>query len=75
MPAASQVESGSEWDGPPWEVEGTAAALLLPEWLPHLKADRVVIWTMFEGKGLPKSRVELINKHADLCLVPSRWCF
>lgn len=74
LPEVGGIRDGSEWQGAPWRFEGTVVALVLPSWLPHLRADRVIAFTMFEGYGLPRERVALVNRYSDGVLVPSAWC-
>lgn len=57
-----------------WHIEGQAVALCTPDWLPFIHADRLVAYTMFEASKLPKNWANLINQHAQACLVPSAWC-
>lgn len=74
LPQVSQADKGGAWDGAPFEFDGPVVALMFPEWLPHLRAPFLAVYTMWEGKGLPVERVRLVNEHADLCVVPSEWC-
>lgn len=74
LPQTTVIEDGRDWTGPAWECAGPAVALMLPEWLPHIHSPFLVVYTMWEGRGLPARRVAAINEHARLCLVPSHWC-
>ena len=53
-----------------WEV----VALCVPEWWPLVGARRLVGYTMFESTRMPAQRVALINRCAEVCLVPCAWC-
>lgn len=57
-----------------WTADGTAVPMLTPLWLPSIKAERVVAFTMFEATRMPTGWVDLINAHAHACLVPCQWC-
>ncbi len=54
-------------------IGGDVCAMMLPEWLPRICADRVVIFTMHEGTRLPIERVHLINRLAAGVIVPCEW--
>lgn len=74
MPQTQIIADGRDWKGEPWVCDEPAVALMLPEWLPHIKSPFTAIYTMWEGRGLPRRRVEMLNELAQLCIVPSRWC-
>jgi len=59
-----------------WDVidSDVAVALCTPDWLPFIRAKRLVAYTMFEATGLPEGWVDKINRYAVACLVPSAWC-
>lgn len=57
-----------------WRADGTAVPLLTPLWLPSITAERVIAFTMFEATKLPAGWADLINAHAQACLVPCQWC-
>lgn len=68
------ASDGDDWTGPPWQVAGPGVAFTLPEWWPHIQASPMVGFTMFEGHGLPRERVRIVNETCQICLVPSQWC-
>jgi len=57
-----------------WTSDRSTVALCTPDWLPKMRAPKVITYTMFEADKLPAGWVEKINTHADQCLVPCRWC-
>ena len=57
-----------------WSPPGTVVALCVPEWLPAIKADTLVNYTMFEASRLPAGWAETINRHAAMLFVPCQWC-
>lgn len=57
-----------------WRMEGTAVAMCTPDWLPHIHAERLAAFTMFEATKPPALWVENLNDYADLLLTPSEWC-
>jgi len=64
----------SRLDTDRWRVAGDAVLLCTPDWLPNISADRIAIYTMTEATRGPAHWPELINRHAQLCLAPCRWC-
>ena len=57
-----------------WKSERPIVALCTPDWLPKIRAPKVIAYTMFETDKLPAGWVDKINTHADQCLVPCHWC-
>ncbi len=56
-----------------WSVNGTAILLCAAEWLEFVDASRRANFTMFESTRLLSSRIQAINRYADLCVVPCQW--
>lgn len=57
-----------------WTADGPAVVMTVPEWWQDVDAPRLYGYTMFESTQMPAGRVELINRHAEACIVPCEWC-
>jgi glycosyltransferase involved in cell wall biosynthesis len=56
-----------------WSCLGDALALCTPDWLRAIGTTRLVNYTMFEATRLPVGWVNLINRYAQVCVVPCEW--
>jgi len=57
-----------------WSSELPVVALCTPDWLPFIKAPKLISYTMFEATKLPAGWVDILNERADGVVVPCQWC-